>query len=256
MAEAIRARGLEIGYELETGPLSVLGSLDLTIAEGEFLTILGPSGCGKSTLLRVIADLLEPLGGALQVLGETPAAVRARRDVAFVFQDSTLLPWRTVRGNVELPLLVGRRSLGRQITTSVDELLALVGLAELANRFPHQLSGGQRQRVAIARALLCNPRILLMDEPFGALDEMTRDRLNDELLRLWRRTGATILFVTHSIMEAAYMGQRVLVLGANPGRVKTILDLRLSKDATGHCPREAPALVEAMGRLRQELARE
>jgi NitT/TauT family transport system ATP-binding protein len=202
----------------------------------------------------VIADLLPPLTGAISVLGHPPARARSRREVAFVFQDPTLLPWRTVRENVELPLQVGRGSVTRPVETTSDALLDLVGLAAFADRYPDQLSGGQRQRVAIARALLCNPSILLMDEPFGALDEITRDRLNDELLAIWRRTGTTILFVTHSIMEAVYLGQRVLVLAAHPGRVQEVVDLRPMKGANGGLAREAPDAVAAMARLRQLLA--
>jgi len=252
---AIEARGLAVGYAGDDGSTSVvLDGIDLAVEPGDFLTILGPSGCGKSTLLRVVADLLPPLAGSIAVLGEVPARARQRREVAFVFQDPTLLPWRTVRDNVALPLEVGRAHISRPIEASPDELLVLVGLAGLAERYPDQLSGGQRQRVAIARALLCNPSILLMDEPFGALDEITRDRLNDELLAIWRRTGATILFVTHSLTEAVYLGRRVLVLGADPGRVREIVDLRPVKNGQGRFSRESPAAVAAMTRLRQLLA--
>jgi NitT/TauT family transport system ATP-binding protein len=251
---AIDARALTLGYRGSGPPVQVLDGLDLHVAAGEFLTILGPSGCGKSTLLRVVADLLPPLVGSIMVLGTTPEQARRRRDVGFVFQDATLLPWRTVRQNVLLPLQVGPGDADRPVHATADELLSLVGLAGLADRYPHELSGGQRQRVAIARALLGQPRILLMDEPFGALDEITRDRLNDELAALWRRTGVTILFVTHSIMEAAYLGQRVLVLAANPGRVRELVDLRPVKDADGRLPREAPVLVEVMAHLRAILA--
>ena len=254
-ALSIEAAGLAIGYPKEDGGGTVvLSDVDLRVARGDFLTILGPSGCGKSTLLRVVADLLSPLAGAISVLGHPPARARSRREVAFVFQDPTLLPWRTVRENVELPLQVGRGSVTRPVETTSDALLALVGLAEFADRYPDQLSGGQRQRVAIARALLCNPSILLMDEPFGALDEITRDRLNDELLAIWRRTGTTILFVTHSIMEAVYLGQRVLVLAVHPGRVQEVVDLRPMKGANGGFAREAPEAVAAMARLRQLLS--
>ncbi len=249
-APAIVARRLDVGYPVRGGTLRVLENLDLEVASGEFLTIVGPSGCGKSTLLRVLADLIPPLSGTVQVLGATPAVVRERRDVAFVFQDATLLPWRTVRENIALPLQVGRRSAARALAADVDALLELMGLAGLDGRYPSQLSGGQRQRVAIARALLAQPRILLMDEPFGALDEITRDRLNDELLALWERTGTTILFVTHSIIESVYLGQRVLVLAANPGRVRELVDLRAVKGTNGRCTREAPAAVEAMAHVR------
>ncbi len=252
---AIEAKALDVGYRSPSGKAAaVLRNFDLTVPEGEFLTIIGPSGCGKSTFLRAVADLLEPLQGSLAVLGGSPSDARQRRDVSFVFQDSTLLPWRTVLQNVTLPQDVGNAR-PQPDSPSALELLELMGLMGLENRFPAQLSGGQRQRVAIARALISSPRILLMDEPFGALDEITRDRLNDELLRIWRDTGATILFVTHSIMEAAYLGQRVMVLAANPGRIHAVHDLRPMKESDGSCRREAPPMVEAMAELRRELER-
>jgi len=249
---AIEARALAIGYAPGHSG-RVLSGVDLNVARGEFLTILGPSGCGKSTFLRAVADLLPPLEGRLSILGKTPSQARRRREVAFVFQDATLLPWRTVRENVELPLQVGRRSVSRAVQVRPDHWIDLVGLSALAGRYPHQLSGGQRQRVAIARALQCEPDILLMDEPFGALDEITRERLNDELLAVWRHTGATILFVTHSVTEAIYLGGRVLVLAANPGRVQALIDLAPLKDAQGRCGRESPGVQEAAGHLRQLL---
>ncbi|PSH68950.1 ABC transporter ATP-binding protein [Phyllobacterium brassicacearum] len=252
---AIEARKLEIGYRGEHTDVTVLTGLDLEVETGQFVCILGPSGCGKSTLLRVVADLLVPLSGQISVLGETPHAIRGRRDVGFVFQDAALLPWRTVRENIRLPLAVGRHSLTREVADKTDELLAMMGLSAFADRHPHQLSGGQRQRVAIARALLGEPRVLLMDEPFGALDEITRDRLNDELLNLWRRTRTTILFVTHSIAEAVYLGERVVVLAANPGRLVADIDIRPVKDHGNRCLREDPAIIAKMAELRQALER-
>jgi NitT/TauT family transport system ATP-binding protein len=253
---AIRASGLDVGYPGAGGIHKVLVGLDLEVADGEFLTIIGPSGCGKSTLLRVVADLLSPAAGTIEIFGDSPVLARRRRDVGFVFQDSTLLPWRTVMENLKLPDEVGRRALaarGRGHGPDARELLQMVGLAGKENAYPHQLSGGQRQRVAIARALLSRPRILLMDEPFGALDEITRDRLNDELLSLWQSTNMTVLFVTHSIMEAAYLGERVLVLASNPGRLREIEDLRPVKAASGRAIREYPGFVESMGHLRAVL---
>ncbi|WP_026870968.1 ABC transporter ATP-binding protein [Inquilinus limosus] len=247
-AAAIRCRNLAVGY----AAVPVLDGVDLDVPQGGFLTVLGPSGCGKSTLLRVVADLLAPLGGEIAVLGGPPAAARARRDIGFVFQDPTLLAWRSVRANIELPLQVGRGA--RPDGPATEELLTMLGLGGLAERMPDQLSGGQRQRVAIARALLSRPRILLMDEPFGALDEITRDRLNDELLALWCRTGTTVVFVTHSIAEAVYLGQQVLVLTAHPGRVLEIVDLRPLKDAEGRCDRDAPEVTAICAHLRRLLA--
>ena len=252
---AIEATGLAVGYRSPSGKaVAVLQDFELVVPEGEFLTIIGPSGCGKSTFLRAVADLLSPLEGNLRVLGGSAPEARQRRDVSFVFQDSTLLPWRTALQNVMLPGDVGKPP-ARPGAPSAMDLLELMGLKGLEARYPAQLSGGQRQRVAIARALISRPRILLMDEPFGALDEITRDRLNDELLKLWRQTGTTILFVTHSIMEAAYLGQRVMVLAANPGRIHAVHDMRSLKAADGGMRREQPELVEAMAELRRELER-
>lgn len=251
MARAVEAQALDVGYG--NSGVNVITGLDLTIETGTFLSILGPSGCGKSTFLRVVADLLTPLRGSIKVLGDDPKVVRSRRDVGFVFQDSTLLPWRTVRDNIRLPLAIGQSRLTRKIDDKTDELLAMMGIARFAERYPHQLSGGQRQRAAIARALLGEPHLLLMDEPFGALDEITRDRLNDELLNLWRRTGATILFVTHSIAEAVYLGDRIIVLAANPGRVVKDVDLRPLKRDGNRCSREDPAIVAMMAEMRAAL---
>ncbi|MFZ5675225.1 MAG: ABC transporter ATP-binding protein [Pseudomonadota bacterium] len=251
MTRAVEARALDVGYG--NSGAKVIAGLDLAIEAATFLSILGPSGCGKSTFLRVVADLLEPLRGSIKVLGDDPKIVRSRRDVGFVFQDSTLLPWRSVRDNIRLPLAIGQSRLTRKIDDKTDELLAMMGIAQFAERYPHQLSGGQRQRAAIARALLGEPRLLLMDEPFGALDEITRDRLNDELLNLWRRTGATILFVTHSIAEAVYLGDRIIVLAANPGRVVEDVDLRPLKQDGNRCSREDPAIVAKMAEMRAAL---
>ncbi len=251
---AIEAQGLNIGYRNGAKTATVLSDVNLTVEQGEFLTILGPSGCGKSTLLRVVANLLEPLDGTISVLGESPAAIRKKRETGFVFQEATLLPWRTVRDNIRLPASVGGR-LAKPIPKGrVNNLLGLLGLEGLGERYPSQLSGGQRQRVAIARALIDEPRILLMDEPFGALDEITRDRLNDELLSIWRATGTTILFVTHSIEEAVYLGQRIMVLGANPGRILNLHDLTPIKTADNTCRREDPAIVSEIAAQRALLA--
>lgn len=253
MTVAIEAKSLELGYRNEDTTITVLSGVDLTVGAGEFLSILGPSGCGKSTLLRVVADLLEPLSGEIQVLGGKPDTARRNREVGFVFQDATLLPWRTATANIELPHIVGQRKADGVAPGRTAELLEMLGIQGLGNRYPHQLSGGQRQRVAIARALLTEPKLLLMDEPFGALDEITRDRLNDELLNIWRRTGTTILFVTHSITEAAYLGQRVVVLSTNPGRILKIKDLGPAKTDDNRCRREDPAIIAAMIELRETL---
>ncbi|MFN0194822.1 MAG: ABC transporter ATP-binding protein [Aestuariivirga sp.] len=250
---AVAARQLSLGYSNAGSQNVVLSNFTLDVPDGELLAIIGPSGCGKSTLLRAIADLLEPQEGTLHVLGGSPQKARRRRQVSFVFQDATLLPWRTALDNVRLPEDVGKNTASAD-RRDAGELLEMLGLGGLENRYPAQLSGGQRQRVAIARALVTQPRILLMDEPFGALDEITRDRLNDELLSLWRATRTTILFVTHSIMEAAYLAQRVLVLGANPGRIHAVHDLRPIKGHDNNCSREDTSIIAMMRQLRSELA--
>jgi NitT/TauT family transport system ATP-binding protein len=220
---AVTCAGVTVRFVTDRRTVTALDGVSFEVAEGSFLTLLGPSGCGKSTLLRVVADLVAPSSGAVTVLGTTPQQARQHRMLGFVFQDAALLPWRTAIGNVELPLEVGGRPPLAPGEPTPSELLALVGLKGWENAYPHELSGGMRQRVSIARALIGAPRLLLMDEPFGALDEITRDHLNEELLRIWRETRTTILFVTHSIYEAAFLGQQVLVLAANPGRIREIV---------------------------------
>jgi NitT/TauT family transport system ATP-binding protein len=248
---AIICRNVTVRFFTDRRSVTALSGIDLDVNRGELLTLLGPSGCGKSTLLRAVADLVTPSAGEIRVHGSTAEAARRRRDIGFVFQDAALLPWRTALQNVELPLEVadGARHKGK---ATPRELLELVGLKGWENAFPHELSGGMRQRVSIARALVSDPKILLMDEPFGALDEITRDRLNEELRRVWRDTGTTILFVTHSIYEAAYLGQRVLMLAANPGRVREIVPVRLPETRTLDI-RETPDFVALAGYLRRIL---
>ena len=236
------------------GEFTALTDISLDIEAGDFWTILGPSGCGKSTMLRLVSDLVPPASGTVQILGKTTEAARLAREFALVFQDATLLPWRSAVKNGELPLEIGRKR-GIDIPTgdrSPRELLELVGLKGREEALPHELSGGMRQRVAIARALVCQPKLLLMDEPFGALDEMTRDHLNLQLLDIWKETGTTILFVTHSIPEAIFLGQKVLMLKANPGRVKDVveIDLPLPRKVA---LREAPEFNAYCGQLRKLL---
>lgn len=199
--------------------------ITLKTQKGRFVVLIGPSGCGKSTLLRNIADLLESTGGNIQVFGASPSEARRQRRFSFVFQEATLLPWRTALENVALPLQVGGWSRLKRVSRDPRQLLELVGLKGREGAYPWQLSGGQRQRVAIARALVTQPEILLMDEPFGALDEITRDGLNDELLKIWRETGTTVVFVTHSLSEAALLGETVVVMGAHPGRIVEEINL-------------------------------
>jgi NitT/TauT family transport system ATP-binding protein len=248
---AITCRNVSVRFFTDRRSVTALSGIDLDVRRGELLTLLGPSGCGKSTLLRAVADLVSPSTGEVRVLGSTAETARRRRDIGFVFQDAALLPWRTALQNVTLPLEVadGAKHKGK---ATPSELLELVGLKGWEHSFPHELSGGMRQRVSIARALVSDPKILLMDEPFGALDEITRDRLNEELRRVWREIGTTILFVTHSIYEAAYLGQRVLMLAANPGRVKEIIPVRLPENRTLDI-RETPEFVELAAYLRRVL---
>jgi NitT/TauT family transport system ATP-binding protein len=249
--EAVRCEGVSVRFTTERGTVTALDGVSFSIPTGSFLTLLGPSGCGKSTLLRVIADLVPPSAGAVSVLGGKPEAARRNRDIGFVFQDAALLPWRTALQNVELPFEVGGAH-RRPGTRSPAELLNLVGLAGWENAYPHELSGGMRQRVALARALVSGPKLLLMDEPFGALDEITRDRLNEELLGVWESTGTTIVFVTHSIYEAVFLSQLVLVLAARPGRVRALVPIKLP--APRRLPvRETVAFVALAGHLRREL---
>jgi NitT/TauT family transport system ATP-binding protein len=224
---AIALNGVSVRFMSERREVTALENVSFSVPAGSFITLLGPSGCGKSTLLRVVADIIAPSSGSVRVLGQEPAQARRQREIGFVFQDSTLLPWRSVLDNVRLPLQVGGGARTPLTGRGPEDLLALVGLAGWEKALPRELSGGMRQRVSIARALLGDPKILLMDEPFGALDEITRDRLNEELLGIWRETGTTILFVTHSIHEAAYLGQQVLMLAARPGRVREIVSVDL-----------------------------
>ncbi len=236
------------------GQLTALSNITLDIEAGDFWTILGPSGCGKSTMLRLVSDLIPAASGTLQIFGKSTEEARLAREFAFVFQDATLLPWRSAISNVELPLEIGRKR-GVKIPKgdrSPSELLEMVGLKGRENALPHELSGGMRQRVAIARALVCQPKLLLMDEPFGALDEMTRDRLNLQLLDIWRDTGTTILFVTHSISEAVFLGQKVLMLQAHPGRIKKIIDISLPEPREVKI-RETPKFNKYCGELRELL---
>jgi NitT/TauT family transport system ATP-binding protein len=221
---AVSVRNIDVVFGEGQNAVTALSGVSVDIPQGSIVTMIGPSGCGKSTLLRAVADLVPVRAGEITVLGGSPETARRERNFSFVFQDATLLPWRSAIDNVRLPLEVGG---GGTAHAEPAELLALVGLKGREKALPGELSGGMRQRVAIARALVTRPKILLMDEPFGALDEITRDKLNEELLRIWRETGTTILFVTHSIPEAAFLGQHVLVLASHPGRVKEFMHVEL-----------------------------
>jgi NitT/TauT family transport system ATP-binding protein len=218
------------------GSTTVLQQIYLTIAKGEFVSFIGPSGCGKSTLLKLISGLTGATSGGILIDGMTP--VNARETVSYIFQDATLLPWRTVTGNVGLGLELER--VAREVRRAkVQSLLELVGLAHVARAYPRQLSGGMKMRVSVARALATTPRLLLMDEPFGALDEMTRDRLNEELLRLRAEQNWTAVFVTHSVAEAVFLSTRIIVLAPSPGRIAQEIEINLPFPRTG-VTRESP----------------
>ena len=205
-----------------------LQDVSLSVDQGEFVSLIGPSGCGKSTLLRLVADLLQADEGELTIAAAPPRVARTARKIGMVFQEPALLGWRQAARNVELPLELGN-ALNGAARARARELLTRVGLGDLAERLPHQLSGGQRQRVALARALIQDPEVLLMDEPFGALDQITRDEMNAALLRVWEATGITVLFVTHSIAEAVFLSDRVAVFTPRPGRIHAVIDVPLSR---------------------------
>ena len=225
----ISADALELTFKTNDGPVHALKDVNLSIEKGEFVSFIGPSGCGKTTFLRCIAGLETPTGGTLTVNGMTPDQARRARAYGYVFQAAGLYPWRTIGGNVRLPLeIMGFTK--AEMAQRVEKTLALVDLAGFEKKFPWQLSGGMQQRASIARALAFDADILLMDEPFGALDEIVRDKLNEELLKLWDRTGKTIAFVTHSIPEAVYLSTKIVVMSPRPGRITDVIDSTLPKE--------------------------
>jgi len=230
--------------------VTALSGVDLTIAPGEFVTLIGPSGCGKSTFLRLIGDLLEPTAGSVEVFGKSAHQARMDQDYGMVFQHAGLFDWRKVAGNIELPLELKGWSKADRAARS-REMLDLVKLPDFGGHYPRQLSGGMQQRVSIARALSFEPRLLLMDEPFGALDEMTREHMQGELLRIWRETGTTVVFVTHSIPEAAFLSNRVVVLSPRPGRIHSIVGVDLGERTED--TREDPDFFQATTEIREAL---
>jgi NitT/TauT family transport system ATP-binding protein len=250
--QSIVVRGLSKVYPGSDAPVEALRGIDLSVAAGEFVSIVGVSGCGKSSLLRIVGGLLEPTAGTVAIGDLPPREAQRQKNLGFVFQDAALLPWLTVVDNVELSLRVNPAA-NRRRPRGTDELLELVGLLRFRNAFPHQLSGGMQQRVAIARALVHYPSILLMDEPFGALDEITRAHMRYELLRIWHRTGKTVLFVTHSIFEAIVLSDRVVVLAPQPGRVRDVVTIDLPRPRDESVERSSRFLDYA-GRLRSALA--
>jgi NitT/TauT family transport system ATP-binding protein len=242
-----------ISKEFAQGKTVALQGIDLTIAKGEFVSLIGPSGCGKSTLLRIVGDLVEPSTGSVTVHGKPAHQARQDRDYGIVFQHAVLYDWRTVAKNISLPLEMLGWDRARR-AARIAEMLELVELTGFENHHPWQLSGGMQQRVSIARALSFSPALLLMDEPFGALDEMTRERLNMELLQIWAETGSTIVFVTHSIAEAVFLSSRVVVMSARPGRISEVLEIGLPQPRTAAL-REDPRYFALVTQVREALAR-
>ena len=248
----VEIRQVEKRFEVSGATTLALQDIDLRIGGREFVSLIGPSGCGKSTLLRIIADLTSPSAGDISVNGKPARRARLDRDYGMVFQAPVLFDWRTIDENVQLPLeVMGVPRADRQRRSS--EMLSLVELSDFGRHHPWQLSGGMQQRAAIARALAFEPKLLLMDEPFGALDEMTRERMNDELLRIWERTGTTVVFVTHSIPEAVFLSSRVVVMSARPGRITQTVEIDLPRprnDATRETDRYFSLVTEVREALR------
>ena len=251
MSEAAVVRLAGVSKQFGKDGVTALEGIDLEIRPQEFISLIGPSGCGKSTLLRVVGDLIQPSAGTVEVNGKPAPRARADRDYGIVFQDSVLFEWRTVAKNIGLPLELAGWSRERR-RERVQEMLELVELTGFESHHPWQLSGGMQQRVSIARALSFEPALLLMDEPFGALDEMTRERLNLELLGIWKASGSTVIFVTHSISEAVFLSTRVVVMSPRPGRITGIVDIDLPQPRTART-REEPRFAELVRDVRRTL---
>ncbi|MDB5945747.1 MAG: transporter related protein [Ramlibacter sp.] len=227
----VSLRGIGVSFEARGATVQAISDVSLDVADGEFIALLGPTGCGKSTLLRVVSDLQHPSTGTVSVRGGPAAEARRRNDFGFVFQEAALLPWRSAIDNIRLPLEVVDYPREQRDRRCLD-LLRSVGLEKFRDAYPGELSGGMKQRVAIVRALSWNPSILLMDEPFSALDELTKNQLQDDLLGIWGREKKTVLFVTHNISEAVYLADRVVVMSAHPGRIKTVIEVKLPRQRT------------------------
>src|SRR3984893_16233953 len=248
---AVDVRNVSLTFETSDGKVDALANVSLEIAEGEFVSFIGPSGCGKTTMLRLIADLQQPTSGTLLVNGMSAEQARLARRYGYVFQAPALFPWRTIEKNLKLPLEVMGFSDSEQ-NSRAARYLALVNLTGFERKFPWQLSGGMQQRVSIARALSFDPALLLMDEPFGALDEIVRDHLNEQLLQLWDKTGKTVLFVTHSIPEAVFLSSKIVVMSPRPGRIIDIIDCNFPRDRTLEI-RETPEFLKIAQRVRTGL---
>ncbi|NBE08778.1 ABC transporter ATP-binding protein [Paragemmobacter ruber] len=250
-APVIEAKGLNLTFQTGDGPVHALKDVNLTVNRGDFVSFIGPSGCGKTTFLRCVAALEHPTGGSLTVNGMTPDEARMKRAYGYVFQAAGLYPWRTIAGNIRLPLEIMGFDKDEQ-ARRVERVLDLVELKGFGKKFPWQLSGGMQQRASIARALAFDADILLMDEPFGALDEIVRDRLNEELLKLWAATGKTIGFVTHSIPEAVYLSTKIVVMSPRPGRITDVIDSPLPKERPLDI-RDSREFIEIAHRVREGL---
>lgn len=250
-APVIEARNLDLTFQTNDGPVEALKGVDLTINKGEFVSFIGPSGCGKTTFLRVVAALEHPTSGTITINGMTPDEARQKRAYGYVFQAAGLYPWRTIRGNIKLPLEIMGYSKAEQ-EEHVERVLELVDLKGFGKKFPWQLSGGMQQRASIARALAFDAEILLMDEPFGALDEIVRDHLNEQLLHLWESTNKTIGFVTHSIPEAVYLSTKIVVMSPRPGRITDVIESPLPKERPLDI-RDTPEFLEVAHRVREGL---
>jgi len=247
----IRSENLDLTFQTGDGPVHALKDITLDIHRGEFVSFIGPSGCGKTTFLRVIAALEQPTGGSITVNGMTPDEARRNRAYGYVFQAAGLYPWRTIAGNIKLPLEVMGYSRAEQ-DEKVRKVLELVDLEGFGKKYPWQLSGGMQQRASIARALAFDADILLMDEPFGALDEIVRDHLNEQLLHLWARTNKTIGFVTHSIPEAVYLSTKIVVMSPRPGRIADVIDNSLPRKRPLDI-RDSPEFLAIAHRVREGL---
>lgn len=247
----VEAKGLDLTFQTNDGPVHALKGVDLTVNKGDFVSFIGPSGCGKTTFLRVVAALEHPTGGSITVNGLSPDEARRNRSYGYVFQAAGLYPWRTIRGNIRLPLEIMGFSRSEQ-ETRIDKVLELVELKGFGKKFPWQLSGGMQQRASIARALAFDADLLLMDEPFGALDEIVRDHLNEQLLQLWRATNKTIGFVTHSIPEAVYLSTRIVVMSPRPGRITDVIESTLPRERPLDI-RDTPEFLQIAHRVREGL---
>jgi NitT/TauT family transport system ATP-binding protein len=250
-AAVVSARDLSLTFDTNDGPVNALADIDLDVGKGEFVSFIGPSGCGKTTFLRVIADLEKPTAGTISVNGMTPEQARQKRAYGYVFQAAGLFPWRTIERNVTLPLEIMGYSMAER-AERLHRTLELVNLTGFEKKFPWQLSGGMQQRASIARALAFDADLLLMDEPFGALDEIVRDHLNSQLLELWARTNKTICFVTHSIPEAVYLSTKIVVMSPRPGRVTDVIESTLPKERPLDI-RETPEFLGIAHRVREGL---